>query len=454
MATGQCAIGVFSITGDGVTILQNSSGPNGRRIIVRTFGLQNSPCVFISSNANEDVDYINVVTDSPLVTILSVTGIRNVNSDISRIAGTEPLSAMAIVTLQASGDVGHLNVTAINQTDIAGDVFGDLVLLEREGGIPSPVIDMEVGGDLLGDVICEFGGIERLIVAGKIGVSSSTRSLIQTSEPIEELVAGEIFADIDCTVFGVDENIVHLSTTGAVGNGDVVGSIVANGLLLSGANPGIFVAGDLDADIEFTSSLGAGRRIVVGGSFADGRTIELPASGLLGQITFNNADSAGDWDGLVVVGSNVLSFAGYPTTAATLGGGSVGLSPFALHDESCDPVSGGNVDALSDDPFNARHYGPVDFTGSGDPVLVERRVIGTSTWTDQTAGFTFSVTGDGAWFLTGTPVSGYAYQNGYEYRITPVRTGSDKLFCDGVSGEPAVAEYTYTHIHRGHGVRL
>jgi hypothetical protein len=250
-----------------------------------------------------------------------------------------------------------------------------------------------------------------------------------------------------------------LNSSGGVstlGTGTLSGSVIASGTIgslnvtasLTGALSAArlnnaLIVGDLSGDVSVASGLLSGDVLLVGGSLSSTGSITMPASGLGGQITINNANSTGTWSGVVTVGTTNLTAAGYTDTASSLGGGAVGLAPFGLHDESCSPVNGGSVGAQSSGPFSARHYGPVKFTGAGAPALVERRVTGTS-WTNQTAGFTFAVTGSGEWSLTGTPVSGYQYQNGYEYRVTPIRTGSDKLFCSGVSGDPPVAEYTYS----------
>jgi len=172
------------------------------------------------------------------------------------------------------------------------------------------------------------------------------------------------------------------------------------------------------------------------------RRINLPDAGVEGQIIFNADNLASPaWTRPVTLddgGPNELTLdtPGYSTLPAVLGGGSVGLAPFQLHDEACAPANGSIHLVNSTFPLTQarlRHYGPVSISGGGDPVTVERRIAGSGgAYTDVTNDFTFSIDGSDTRTLIVTANS--AFEAGYEYRITE----ESALVCNGVSGSPAV----------------
>ena len=60
------------------------------------------------------------------------------------------------------------------------------------------------------------------------------------------------------------------------------------------------------------------------------------------------------------------------------------------------------------------------------------------------------MTGDVSWEYAAngrdiviTPQEGEAFEEGYDYHITPVTSGSAILRCSGVSGNPPVQSYNY-----------
>ena len=92
------------------------------------------------------------------------------------------------------------------------------------------------------------------------------------------------------------------------------------------------------------------------------------------------------WDAPVKIGFDgdpdqvILTGPGYTNTAESLGGGSVGLAPFDLHDESCAPPNGETVLLKVADPdleVKLRHYGPITLNANA-PVTIERRAACTT----------------------------------------------------------------------------
>jgi hypothetical protein len=117
--------------------------------------------------------------------------------------------------------------------------------------------------------------------------------------------------------------------------------------------------------------------------------------GLAGQVVINNADDGGTWGSEVRVdiGSAELED-GYSETADELGGGAIGVAPFELHDEACDPLNGSSIDAYALDGWlTLDFYGPVMWEDT--PVTIERRVFGQMAWTDVTSSFTYTLKNDG-----------------------------------------------------------
>lgn len=139
-------------------------------------------------------------------------------------------------------------------------------------------------------------------------------------------------------------------------------------------------------------------------------------------------------------GATSLTAPGYVETAASLGGGSIGIAPFDLHGESCLPPDGSVVEALPGLTATVRHYGPVTFTAA--PMTVSRRPVGTTDpFLDVTNDFVFAATaGDANSVDVSKSASGAGFVAAFDYRIEPTAN----LRSAGVAGEPAVASYVYT----------
>ncbi len=108
--------------------------------------------------------------------------------------------------------------------------------------------------------------------------------------------------------------------------------------------------------------------VLIGDTLGDtsGGGITIGASGLTGQIIIDADNGGGTWDGEVTVGTIVLGpgqtqpnlAPHYERLASELGGGAVGLVPFAIHHESCSPAH--NLwTAPTSSSVVVQFYGPV-----------------------------------------------------------------------------------------------
>ncbi|MBL0922262.1 MAG: hypothetical protein IBJ10_09065 [Phycisphaerales bacterium] len=204
--------------------------------------------------------------------------------------------------------------------------------------------------------------------------------------------------------------------------------------------------------------LASGRTLLIGRSLVSGAAVNLPSSGLAGQVTINNKNISGVMSGSISVGGSALSGPYYTNTAASLGGGSVGLASFALHEESCFPPHNGAMSGTMLDigspylecvpvPENEavlRFYGPVAISGSGTAVKVEFATFAApNLWTTVTSDFLTTI--DSAdhrhVVVTRNPSLGAAWPVG-RYRMTRL---TDRLLCEGVGAgsPPQVQTFTY-----------
>lgn len=356
--------------------------------------------------------------------------------------------------LYTNGDVGNIVVNSINgngsTVDIGGDLIGDITIYREPNNSFGSLIDMIVRGDFLGDIDAPVGSgwsfwIPRLAVDGDIG-SSGSPVVINTRGDVEQILAGgAIYADIDALAYE-DGNLGRIfAIDGFVGTlsgqrfEDVTGLISPSGLFIDD--------GDLDADVFLVEELT--HDIIIGGSFLSGRTIDLPDEGLESQITFNNSNNSTDWDGDILLDGVPLSGPpAYSNTAASVGGGAVGLVPFTLHNESSSPVNGAiisiygmfpnqlELDCVSR-PFTKatlRMYGPVELQGSAPhfDVLVD------TGGGFSPVGFSYAAaikSGTGEREVEVTKTSGGSAWPVGMYRIVPK---AEKVTCLGAAGEPDV----------------
>lgn len=189
-------------------------------------------------------------------------------------------------------------------------------------------------------------------------------------------------------------------------------------------------------------------------------------AGIGGQIILNASNAAGTWTGDVVVGSLTLSpEPHYSQLSSQLGGGAVGLAPFKVHGQDCDPP---HLSVLTDGDVGeglagivVRHYGPVNFDSEEFPFVVLETELPTSvdapdgpyweccgstclgTPVDVSSSLTAtrSPTNPREVILEG--VGGFKFTVWHTYCIKPVLSGDASLYCEEVSGSPSVTDYKY-----------
>ncbi len=293
---------------------------------------------------------LRIVGDAVDGAVTSVSRIR-VND------GPAPGKGRAVLEfLRASGDIGPVDIGAVERAVIDGSITGRWDI-SSGGGYPAFIDDLFVGQDVRANVGCvsidgpgrgRFGSI---FVGGTIGTPSQQVS-ISADGPIGSISASAIYADLRTDAsFGTfsPANSIRARSGPIVGQ-VIVGSLVPNS---SNANPQIFAAGDIDADIlvrgevRATEGFPLGASIASGGSLRAGRTITIVGSmynevsgfnggiaianpqGLQGNIVLNALDSAPlPWARPVTIGAtSLLAQPEYSITPSTLGGGAIGQSP-------------------------------------------------------------------------------------------------------------------------------
>lgn len=177
------------------------------------------------------------------------------------------------------------------------------------------------------------------------------------------------------------------------------------------------------------------------------RRIQTGAGGLLGQVVFNAADGGFDWEvnAQVKVGSLVtLRDPEYTLSAATVGGGAVGLAPYRLHDESCYPANNSVIpDATNRQFIWVQHYGPVEIQGGAFPLRISRRLAASQDPFVEISNpgnlFTVGVDGSDDKRVRIIEKTVSAFEDGYTYKIEPLSNLKSSL----VAGTPSVADYDY-----------
>lgn len=394
-------------------------------------------------------------------------GLAN-NRDYTRFVGTISgnltggVQASAIERLKVGGQLNAWVIMETNPLEGPAERLVEAQSIGTGGRIESLLGDIprvKVYGDMLGDIFAVNGEIRRIEVDGNIG-SPNDHSVITARasateahgwEAFELITAQNVYAAI--TAIGADPNSTSdqtwLQRLEALGTpGELVGSLNVNHINWKESDPapGIFLNGNLDADLVFGSNLSA--PIEVGGSFLAGRRIVIPnfvrtdandpnprtgriviggsllgdielggltVKGLQGFIYANAKNQGGIWndtpnvdDAEVTIrretsgGGSVFEPIGpapeYQQTSASLtaGGfaGAVGEVPLHRHRVDCfpaEPAGGGPfiIDPTTaptrSNPLLMRQYGPVVWDlENGIPFLVTRRKAGTTTTEDIT----------------------------------------------------------------------
>lgn len=302
--------------------------------------------------------------------------------------------------------------------------------------------------------------------SGNIGVSFSPSSIVARNG-IRKIDAGTVYANINTQNNGGVGALWSLRTT----TGPFVGSISAAGIDYFQGAGGLDIAGNLDANLSVLYEIV--EPVSIDGAFVSGRTLTTAANGIRSQIILNQDNNGFVWNGSVTVGTTPLSpIPYYDNAPSALGGGAIGLAPFMVHYEACNPVAAGDplttlgpctAHALvpaSISKVSLTHYGPVGLSNgttiiTGNPpagiegFTVEVATEGSCTWTDITDSFvTKEIGGNFRTFDIEGPFTntGPCFTSKF-YRIKPVRTFVSgqryPLVCRDVDGFPLAGNYEY-----------
>ncbi len=292
-------------------------------------------------------------------------------------------------------------------------------------------------GSIFSPITASNGAISTAVDAAfDIGTATSP-VLIRARNGITTIEAQRIWANITANDFGGSGNITALRATA----GNLTGSLTANNLPTGTANDGISVVGLLLAPVTLRGNLA--------GTVTLGTAV---TPGLGSQIIANASNGSGTWTGAVRVngaGSAPIVGPYYSQTSGAVGGGAVGLAPFQAHGDDCSPPHGSNIPSggIPNNEVILRHYGPVIWD-TGMPVTVEYAWAQypnlPASWTDITRDFTV-----GAYDPANPrqvrviPTTSLDFDGPLAYRIKPVGTGNNRLYCQSVSNSPSVGDYAY-----------
>jgi hypothetical protein len=321
------------------------------------------------------------------------------------------------------------------------------------------------GGFSSGSITSSNGRINSIALSGDLG-SATQQIAVSARNGIGSITASQAFASIVANANGGPGDLGYLAITGTF-----AGSIAAADIE-SGSTPrGLDIGGNLDATITCTGQIKA--PILVDGTLLTGRTVAAGANGITSQVILNQDGLLGvGWPGSVTISGNALAPNPYYDNApSALGGGAIGLAPFMVHYEACNPVAAGDPGVgLGPCTAHARvdagiarvsitHYGPVGLW-NGTTILNENPPVGTEgftvevasagscTWIDVTDSFvTKWIGGNDRTFDIEGPFSnlGPCFTPKY-YRIKPVRASSSgryPLVCRSVDGNPLAGDYEY-----------
>lgn len=389
--------------------------------------------------------------------------------------------------------VSTLDAHSIMDSEFDNDV-GSIHIRQASTEVESRLENVEVRGSITQSLLVDRGRIVDATVRGRLGAPGATGVTCQVNGVIDLFTVGEINGQLRCNYFGTEVTswIDRLTVSNANGqSGDVNGLIRAPGIARQ-----INIAGDLNGDIDvFDNTLTMtvpfdstphttfdDRMIVVGKSFTAGHTIRVRKS-IGSQIVFNNSNTPGAvWAGTVNISdatddpypNTIITGPEYAVLSDVIGGGSVGLSSFVSHKTDCIPADGASVGgaavpgtSVSGSPkaqIMVRHYGPVTATGLSAvptspaeyPIVLERRRVGETAWTDRSSCFDsiqYEPTTVGQNTLVNNPNvvlvrPTYRLIPGCEYRVSPRTTGTNPLR-SSTTGAPVAGSSAYTFTVEG-----
>lgn len=330
----------------------------------------------------------------------------------------------------------------LTELDVIGDCYGDVEVGQTYNQANSEATLITVGGDFLGDLdIANF--LNDLSVDGAIG-SPLQFSRIGVGVFIRNLTCGELNAYIGGFQGYPRADQIHnikvITMNG--GSGDFRGTILARDLMKY-----LTVAGRLRFDGQLLGTVQTNEGLLTADS-----TVEVgTTAGMQGRVIIgaNTAVQTWTWTSTIGIGATTIgspNIPAYPNSAASLGGGSIGLVPFQLHATDCEPANGDTLPYCEPPTeIRMRHYGPVTWDGENDPdpfIIERRRIDSTDSWVDHSDCFTQAIDSGDSAVVVLTP--GVALQSGFDYRVRLRQdSGENVLRCDllEIATLPEVADH-------------
>lgn len=464
-------------------IIENQVVNGERQIIVYGAGTPSSIITITATSGTNPVRYIYVASAllSPFTSAQVVLTVNESGGTFSHIRTIDVVSVAptadaevwigSVVISGVLGDPGSPHTSRVFSditADVraAGGVTADIISGPRLlNAAANSTIDRvsSSGNAILGDIFAPRGAINLVNAGGNIG-SSTDSVFIDAKHGIKEVQGNSIWAHLDSTYDSdppttLGDHVWYVKAR----TGNFVGSILCNQISSPNSTSGLDIAGSLDADIItrgsvsrpiVASSLAVGRTLSIGGSLSpismsSSSTITLGAGGLDGHIMINSANGSGTWDGKITVGSITLEPIGeqpdrapyYERTSAELGGGAVGLAPFKLHLLDSQPPEFLNAEG---ETMTVRHYGPVTWGLGAVPLKIEYREYNSEFgWIDITEDFAIYAGPTSRDIIVET-LTLLDFDIQLQYRITPIRSGTNMLKCVGVgNGSVPVADYEW-----------
>jgi len=214
-----------------------------------------SPTTFtIRGEHTERLEKVIINANVPQIVNIKILG-ASPGAALASVQDIDMLQSTATVVLQelrTIGDVRKIRVNGISGQDairIGGNLLDGVELPEPAGGERAELMNMQVVGNLTGDIIVEHGAIQNLVVGGSIGSSSQSRSHIIARDGIKKIIAGVLYADIETIPLST---VQAIETTAGGFYGSLSTTYLAN--LGVGGDAGLFINGPIAANINITGA--------------------------------------------------------------------------------------------------------------------------------------------------------------------------------------------------------
>jgi len=390
----------------------------------------------IMVDPGEDIEQLLIGVDGPPAGSPVTVTVGEAGSPVRRVQGIRQTGTAEVILHQLNviESLGSIEVQSINFIDVGGHVDGPIIVTNSSSDLRG-IRRLDVAGDILGDIIVSDGTIRELIVLGDIGTTDEMIR-IEVGHGLWNVdVRGDINACIDLCASGNTGFIHRLNAD------DFNGTLSVDRL---DRPSGV----DSPPKLSLTGWL-SGTWSIAGSLEDDEGVIELPPEGLRGQVIVNaNGVDDGTWETPFAMGAGngmpSISLCGptYVEPPWAIGGGSIGLVPYRVHESACVPPSGSVVSLMNlDGKATLRFYGPVSL-GWGAPFLFERKSADSDDDFEEIDGDGFDIELDAQdHCLVHIASSGSwdGFQAGWIYRIRP----SSSLRCASPVDKPVSQEIVY-----------